>query len=263
MKKPIIRWAGSKRKILPILLEKTPKVIETYYEPFCGSASLFFELSPKKAVLSDINIELVNTFQVIQNDISFYNRLYTLPRTKDEYLSQRSKNIAELSDIDRAIRFLYLNRFCFNGVYRTNKNGEFNVPFGNKTGDFPTYESFCFAQDKLKCAELKVADYKKTLEFVARDDFVYLDPPYSKSGRFTGEYGVGSFNESEIADLINTIRRIDDVGARFIFSYKSDPEVQNLLPEKYKTTVLDVNRHISGFKTTWGSAKEILVTNYE
>lgn len=263
MKKPIIRWAGSKRKLIPLLLNNIPSDIETYFEPFCGSASLFFELNVENAVLSDINQELINALQIIKKGVNFYHDLCCLPQTKDEYLSQRSKRIELLNEKERAIRFLYLNRFCFNGVYRTNKSGLFNVPYGNRTGDFPSEDTFLAAQHHLTRADICVADYKETLSRVKKNDFVYLDPPYSKNGRFTGEYGVGSFNENDIVELFTRLKNVDTIGARFLLSYRADDAIRQIIPNNYSITEVEVYRHIAGFKTKWMNAKEILVKNYE
>lgn len=261
--KPLIRWAGSKRKLLPLLKEQSPSLYNRYVEPFCGSASLFFELTSPKALLSDINEELINALQEIKRDPLLREKLVSIPSTKDEYYKIRNLDPNELTGSERAVRFLYLNRYCFNGVYRTNKNGKFNVPIGTKTGGFPKQGVFDYAREKLAGADLKVADYKQTLNDLKDGDFVYIDPPYSKSGRFTGEYGVGSFDSAELPEFLEILDRLNSKGIRFLFSYRACEDTIEKLSYNYQVNIIPVNRHISGFKTKWNITNEILVKNYK
>lgn len=260
--KPIIRWAGSKRKLLPILLENIPDYFERYVEPFCGSACLFFELDCKKALLCDINFDLVNALNEIKSNPTIRNDLIAIPPSSEEYYRIRSIDPISLTNKERAIRFLYLNRYCFNGVYRTNSSGKFNVPKGTNTGGFPDEKVFKDTSKKLKYAKILVSNYNETLENVKKNDFVYLDPPYSKSGRFTGEYGVGSFNSSEIENLKKSLSEIDKKGAKFLLSYKFCEDTVNLLKSDYLVKEISVKRHISGFKKGWDDEREIIVKNF-
>lgn len=261
--KQIIRWAGSKKKLVPFLLDNVPHDYERYIEPFCGSACLFFELNPDKALLCDINPELINVFNLMRNSVDFYDDLVSIPATKEEYYRIRELNVSDMSEKERAVRFLYLNRYCFNGVYRTNKAGKFNVPWGSKTGSIPSKSVFEYASSLLLNAEIRNLDYKKTAEEVLPNDFVYLDPPYSKSGRFTGEYGVGSLTSDETPNIIKVLDKFDKQGTKFMLSYLKCDGFINSLPSHYKVKELTVKRHVAGFKTTWGSAQEILVKNYD
>lgn len=260
--KPLIRWAGSKRKLLPILKEHLPTTYSRYIEPFCGSASLFFDIPQTKALLSDINEELINALIEIKRDPFIRDKLISIPSNKDEYYRIREIQPETLNSSERAIRFLYLNRHCFNGVYRTNKNGKFNVPIGTKTGQFPKQETFDSARKKLENADLIVADYKTTLSELASGDFIYIDPPYSKSGRFTGEYGVGSFDSSELPVFFEILDEINNSDAKFLFSYRACESTIQELSEKYTVLTIPVKRHISGFKDSWNTVQEIIVKNY-
>ncbi|UDM07085.1 Dam family site-specific DNA-(adenine-N6)-methyltransferase [Halomonas sp. NyZ770] len=260
--KPLIRWAGSKRKLLPLLKEKSPLSYNRYVEPFCGSASLFFELTSSNALLSDINSDLINALREIKENPSLRDQLLKIPATKEEYYRIRDVNPDSLTSSKRAIRFLYLNRYCFNGVYRTNKNGKFNVPFGTKTGGFPKQETFDYARERLSNTELIVADYKTTLNKLEDGDFVYIDPPYSKSGRFTGEYGVGSFDSAELPEFYTFLDKMNSKGIKFLFSYRACKETVEVLSDSYQISTISVNRHISGFKSNWNTTDEILVRNY-
>ena len=147
--------------------------------------------------------------------------------------------------------FFILNRFCFNGVYRTNKNGQFNVPYGTRTGGFPKKEIFEDASLKLQSAELFVGDYYNILKKVSPNDFVYIDPPYSKSGRFSGEYGLGSFKQNDLPRLQNFLSSLNNIGAKFLFSYFVDQDLLKSFANCYHTEKVQVRRHVAGFKKNW------------
>jgi len=261
--KPIIRWAGSKRKLLPELVKRVPLEYERYIEPFCGSACLFFELPAKKAILSDINEELINTYKQLKKDKDIRDKLIAIPVSKDDYYKYRAIDPVSLSKLEQAIRFLYLNRYCFNGIYRTNQSGKFNVPMGSRTGGFPDGKTFESARKKLHKARLISADYKKVLKEAAQGDFVYIDPPYAKSEKFTGEYGPGSFNASDLPIFISELDGLDSRGAKFLFSYRACQKTAKDLSDRYKVDRVNVMRHIAGFKSEWNEVEEILVRNYE
>lgn len=137
---PFLRWAGSKRKIIPILLDLAPAKFARYVEPFAGSACLFFALRPAQAILSDINVELINTYQTLKANVEgVIKHLSLLNCGEEEYYRIRSQANSKMTNEKRAARFIYLNRFCFNGLYRTNKQGKFNVPYGaHKAGNLPS-----------------------------------------------------------------------------------------------------------------------------
>lgn len=260
--KPLIRWAGSKRKLLPKLIECMPADYNRYIEPFCGSACLFFELPQQEAILGDINAELINAFKEIKRNKNLHDQLITIPVSDEEYYRYRSMLLEDLSREEQAVRFLYLNRYCFNGIYRTNMSGKFNVPVGKKTGGFPEQSIFESARVKLKKSRLINSDYRKILKEAESGDFVYFDPPYSKSEKFTGEYGVGSFNASDLPTFIGQLDKLDQKGVKFLFSYRACFETAENLSEKYIVERVSVKRHISGFKTEWNEVEEILVRNY-
>ncbi len=260
--KPFIRWAGSKKKLLSNLKENSPDDYKRYVEPFCGSACLFFYLNPECALLSDFNEDLINAYVQVRENPDIYRSLKSLPVGKEFYYEMRSKDVSLLNEYDRAIRFIYLNRYCFNGIYRTNKSGQFNVPYGSKTGSFPSEYEFSKIRAALSRAEISVGDFRKTIERVQEADFVYLDPPYSAGGRYTGEYGDGSFDATSLPDLYESLGSISRKGAYFLLSYRGDDLVVEELKEKYIVEEVSVKRHVSGFKKSWDTAKEILVRNY-
>lgn len=259
----LIRWAGSKRKLLPVLKENVPKSFERYIEPFCGSACLFFELGHDRSLLSDINFELINAFSEIKANKNLRSQLIKLPDTKGEYYKIRSLEPSNLNKTERAIRFLYLNRYCFNGVYRTNMAGKFNVPRGTRTGSFPSEEVFNLTRNKLCNTDLVVADYTETLSKLKKGDFVYIDPPYAKSNKFTGEYGPGSFNVENLPSFFGELHGLNKKGVKFLFSYRACEQTIKLLSKDFTVSTLFVKRHVAGFKTTWNEVEEILVKNYD
>jgi DNA adenine methylase len=176
----ILRWAGSKRQLLTKLVAHWPGGNARYIEPFCGSACLFFAIRPTEAILGDLNHELIETYSVLRTEFDeVATELQQLKRSKSEYYRIRAQSPEALRPITRAARFLYLNRHCFNGIYRTNKAGVFNVPYGPQKRDTPIDEAALRdAAAELKKAVLIAGDFSATLKHVRQGDFVYLDPPY-------------------------------------------------------------------------------------
>lgn len=262
---PLIRWAGSKKKLLPLLKKNTPKEYNKYIEPFCGSACLYFNLRPEKAVLGDINKELIVSYRTIKKrSKAVSEKLSRAQKSKEEYLYLRELDPETLNEIERSYRFIYLNRFCFNGVYRTNKEGKFNVPMGSKTGNLPSSEKISHCAKALKGARLVHGDFKKTLKFVERDDFVYIDPPYTKEGaKNRGEYGSGSFDYQDIPSLLGYLEKIENKGAYFLLSYSCESSLLDVIPQRWHVLELSVERHIAGFREHRGTAQEVLIANYE
>lgn len=240
-----------------------PDQYDRYVEPFCGSASLFFQIPTTQALLSDINAELINAWSYIRAEPSIRNDLVNLPKTKEHYYETRANDPEDMNDRSRAIRFLYLNRYCFNGVYRTNSKGKFNVPMGTRTGDFPSQESFDYASKKLEHCDLVTCDYKQTLENLVEGDFIYIDPPYSSTDKFTGEYGLGSFSYQELPSLVSMLESLTERGVKFLLSYVANETAYSLLSEKFNIQTITVARHVQGFKSAWGESQEILVKNYD
>ncbi len=261
----VIRWAGSKRRIIPIITTLAPPIYERYVEPFCGSATVLFAIRPTSAYLGDINPELINALRMIREQPDeLYSELSAAPVTICYYNNLRAKAYQHCSDFDRAVRFLYLNRYCFNGVYRTNRSGHFNVPMGKKTGQLPPRASFLRCADTLKGAELFAGDFSTTIDQCKENDFVYLDPPYVKNGaRNRGEYGVGSFVSADIGRLISQLHLLDDRNVKFLLSYANENELLKKLPPRWNIRTIEVGRHISGFRAAEHHTSEILVRNYQ
>jgi DNA adenine methylase len=262
--KPFLRWAGSKRQLLPVLSSFWNSSFERYVEPFMGSASLFFALGPRGAVLSDVNSELIQVFEAVKNhpdDLAAH--LSELQIGSETFYNLRSTDPSLLNSIDRAVRFIYLNRYCFNGLFRTNQLGQFNVPYGGgKTGELPGLAALRNASLTLQQAELLCGDFESVLTTHIRPgDFVYLDPPFAvKNRRIFRQYGPATFGMADISRLGSVLREIHNRGAHFLLSYAKSPESDEVLGPWFRSEVT-VQRNISGFSRHRRKDTEVLITN--
>lgn len=261
--KPLIRWAGSKRRLVPELVKRTPPEYGTYYEPFAGSACLYLALKPERAILGDINPWLIGTYRTIRSRPNkIYKLLTQLRSTPETYYRTRATDPHSLDANARAVRFLYLNRHAFNGVYRENRNGDFNVPLGSKIPALPTlreFRSFCIA---LRPAELRVGDFQECVRDAAEGDFVYLDPPYTKAGaRDRGEYGSLAFKRDDIQRLIECVKNLSDGGVKVLLSFFDSPTLRRELRD-WCIESFTVSRSVSGFQSKRRTAREVLIRNY-
>jgi DNA adenine methylase len=264
MTKPLVRWAGSKRQLLPILLANYERSCAgRYVEPFAGSASLFFAAEPERAVLGDINGELITVYRTLRR---YPERIYALlalmPRDKQTYYEVRSRKPRMLRPIERAARFLYLNRFCFNGLYRTNEHGTFNVPYGGtRSGSLPTLDELIGSGKLLRRATLVQGDFSATLRLVEEGDFVYLDPPYQiASRRVFRQYHRTAFSVADLSRLRAELERVDREGASFLLSYADSAEGRALAAGYAKRRVR-VRRNIAGFAGHRRWSYELLISN--
>jgi len=264
---PFLRWAGSKRKMLPVLASVLPPdEFDRYVEPFCGSACLFFHLAPRRALLADINRELVNTYrQVKARHADVHEALRGIRgKSAEAFYRVRRQDPSDLTRVRRAARFIYLNRLCFNGLYRTNMKGEFNVPFGggSKVGDFPTLGELQAASTSLRGARLMGAPFEEALDQVVPGDFVYLDPPYSISNRRVfNNYSNDIFGIENLKRLRKDLRRLDRLGVPFLLSYGLSSEALEL-SKGFRVRDASVQRQISGFAANRRRARELLISNY-
>ncbi|MFA6470690.1 MAG: Dam family site-specific DNA-(adenine-N6)-methyltransferase [Candidatus Latescibacterota bacterium] len=263
--KPFLRWAGSKKQLIPKLFPFWGEGFTRYIEPFMGSAALFFSIKPSVAILSDINSTLVETFCAVRDHPrAVHNRLLRLPLGKDAYYQIRQENDSQMSPLDRAARFLYLNRFCFNGLYRTNMKGKFNVPYAaSKTGKLPTQDDLYKAAKVLSCAQIKARDFETTLDDVQAGDFIYMDPPYAvKNRRIFRQYGPDSFGTEDLARLASALSKINQCGATFLVSYAMCSEALEAFRGWHIRRIL-TQRSVAGFSRHRHKAVEILVSNRE
>jgi DNA adenine methylase len=221
MTRPVLRWAGSKRKLLPTLIKCVPQNYGRYVEPFAGSACLFFALRPHAAILSDFNEDLIQTYRVIRSrPRQLARELVRIPTNRQNYYRVRKRFQGLTEKLERATTFVYLNRLCFNGIYRTNRRGWFNVPCGTHTGALPSEQDLVDCGAALRAASLVACDFEDTLSMVRRNDFVYLDPPYATGARPSfGEYGYGCFAEADLDRLVEAVHSLNRIGAIVLFSY--------------------------------------------
>lgn len=261
---PFLRWAGSKRRLLPILKNFWTNNHKRYVEPFAGSACLFFALRPPKAILGDLNPELVSTYIQVKYRIDeVLKELGDLPPSnKKEYLRLRSLDTSTLEPQMRAARFIYLNRFCFNGIYRTNLNGRFNVPYsGDRCGAMPQDGVFRACSRRLRGARFVQGDFDKVLRQAEKGDLVYMDPPYAvRARRVFRQYDPGTFTHGDIARLRSWMERLSAAGINFVVSY-AESEEADVLKKGFSYETIAVRRHVAGFATHRATTNELLITN--
>jgi DNA adenine methylase len=261
---PLLRWAGSKRNYLHTLKKFTSHSPKRYLEPFCGSASLFFELAPKKSVLADINRPLIAFYRGVQRDAGgVYDAVLRLARDKETYYEVRNSFKTEVDAVTRAAYFYYLNKNCFNGLYRTSKEGTFNVPFSeSRTGRYPPKEVFVEMCSRLNGAQLVCADFERVIRDHARSgDLIYLDPPYSSIGRYPfREYFPGCFSVGDVERMSTLLDYIDGMNASFILTYSSGLAI-DIKRKGWRRFDFVTRRNIAGNPGTRREVTDILVTN--
>ncbi len=267
--KPFLRWAGGKSKIVRFLAAFLPpwNSYARYFEPFVGAGALFFFIGPREAVLSDLNEDLINCYrQVARCPVEVCN-LLQVPREldcKEYYYHIRSRDPEKLKPIDRAARFIYLNKAAFNGIYRVNQQGKFNVPYGpSVNGPALPKESLLEAvSNLLKRAKLLVADYRKVCELARRGDFVYLDPPYPPTNgtAYFTHYTADRFSWSDQEEVSKVFRDLDRRGCLVMMSNSDREEIRSMF-QGYYMQRLNVIRWV-GSNGNRFRARELVVTNY-
>jgi DNA adenine methylase len=234
-----------------------------YIEPFVGSAQLFFASKPNLAVLSDTNQHLIECYLSVKNyPDEVFSYLKEFPIGKESYYHIRKQNTKGWDSNKRAARFMYLNTFCFNGLYRTNKSGEFNVPFSVDSSQIISYERLIQVSNDLQSADFYVGDFEKIVgDNCKKNDFVYLDPPYAVRNKdIFLQYGPDTFGLSDLNRLECCIGAINEMGATFLMSYAMCDEAKLIAKDWYSTTISTV-RNISGFAKHRKTEIEILISN--
>lgn len=270
---PFLKWVGGKRQIIPEILAHLPKNISSlnYCEPFIGGGALFFHLEPKKAIINDYNDELINVYKVIKNNLEELLNDLRKHDNNPEYFYQirgidRQPLFEKLTDIQRASRVIYLNKTCYNGLYRVNSLGEFNSPFGRYVHPNIVNEPVLRAVSKyLNSSEITIlnGDYEKVLNAVTAETFVYLDPPYhpiSESSNFTG-YIQGGWTERHQIRLKKACDDLDNKGVKFLLSNSSATFIKELYSE-YTIHPINANRSINSDGEKRGQIEELLIKNY-
>ena len=277
--RPFLKWAGGKRQLLPEIVKYVPKRTSkhTYYEPFIGGGALLFELQPQKAVINDSNKELINCYEVVRDSLD--ELIEEL--SKDKYtnsetsyyemrdLDRSTKKYEILSEVEKAARIIYLNKTCYNGLFRVNSQGQFNVPFGRyKNPNFLDDAVLRAVNKYLNSNDITLLnqDFAEAVKDANTGDFVYLDPPYdpvSQTASFTG-YDVNGFNRDEQERLKEEFDALHKRGCKVMLSNSCTDFILDLYKD-YQDTIIKVRatRSINSNALKRGMVDEVLVLNYE
>ena len=261
--KPILKWAGGKTQILDDILAKFPDNFNRYIEPFVGGGAIFFAVQPTDGVIADSNPELINLYRHLASDIeAVIYHLATFKNTEDEFYKIRELQFQELDKKYAAARTIYLNRTCFNGLYRVNKKGHFNVPFGRYKNPKIYNESSLFsASNALQKAEIILGDYKSVLKKTARSgDCIFLDPPYLPISKYSDfqRYTKEQFYEEDHRELADEVKRLQKIGCHVVLTNSNHPLVHELY-EPYQIEVVNTRRNISS-KAKTRTGEDVIVT---
>lgn len=271
--KPLVKWVGGKRQLLPQIHAGLPAGgFNHYFEPFLGGGAVLFSLLPAKATVNDLNSELINLYQVVRDDVdAIIELLATYPNDKDFFLELRAKDRDAaawdaMTEVERAARTVYLNKTCYNGLYRVNAAGQFNSPFGKyakpKICDEPTLRA---VSEYLSSNQVTFhnGDYAAILKDAQEGDFVYFDPPYdpvNQTSSFTG-YAAGGFNRSEQIRLKEACDSLDARGVNFMLSNSATEFIQDLYAD-YNVSIVGATRAINSVAHKRGKVDEVMVRNY-
>jgi DNA adenine methylase len=267
--KPFVKWAGGKKQIIAQLTARLPKNYNRYFEPMIGGGALFFHLAPEKAFISDVVAELINAYSVVQRAVDpLLDDLRQHVHTKAYFYelrgADRSGQMAHWSNVQRASRFIYLNRVCFNGLYRVNSQGHFNVPFGEyKNPRLVDEANLRACAAALKSTEISVSSFEALEDRAEEGDFVYFDPPYlplSQTACFTS-YSQDGFDMARHEALRDLCQRLDRRRVKFMLSNSSAPAVRELY-RMFNLTEIEANRAINSDAQARGKIREVIVTNY-
>jgi DNA adenine methylase len=268
---PIVKWVGGKTKLLPELIARLPKKYNRYFEPFLGGAALFLAIKPNDAVLGDMNAELINTYRAVAHDadgIADMLKLHRNAHGRDKYYYEIRDLWNEGAWADdpgaRAAAFIYLNKTGFNGLWRVNKNGEFNVPRGDyKTPAIFDIETLRAAAAVFRKADLRVGPYDTTTTSATANDFVYFDPPYdpvSKTSNFTS-YTKDAFGKEQQKLLAEHARALRKRGAHIMLSNNDTPYVRSLY-EDFCIDTVQCGRSVNSKGDKRGKVDEVIITSY-
>ncbi len=276
--RPFIKWAGGKRGVVTQLLEKFPKKFENYHEPFLGGGAVFFELyskgllKNKKIYLSDINSELINTYNVVKNN--HYELRYNLEDFKEKHCKEfyykireldRKEEFKGLTKIERATRFIYLNKTCFNGLYRVNKKGYFNTPIGSyKNPNIADKDTILSASKALQNAIISNKPFTEITNNTNKNDLVYFDPPYyplNATSSFTA-YNENKFLDKKQKELFDLFEELDKSNC-FVFHSNSDTDFIKNLYQEHNINFVQANRFINSKGNGRKKISEVLIRNKE
>jgi len=272
--KPFLKWAGGKRQLVDELRKYVPEQYNTYFEPFIGGGALLLELQPTSAVIGDSNAELINCYEIVRDSVN--ELIEELKKHKslngEKYYYElrnwdRHPNYKSISAIQRAARIIYLNKTCFNGLYRVNSQGQFNVPYG-KYKNPNIVDSTCLQAISQYLnginIQIKNCDFETTIGDTNKDDFIYLDPPYdpvSATASFTG-YSANGFNKNEQRRLKFVVDKLTAQGCKVLLSNACTEFIQELYQD-YTQVKVTAARAINSNPEKRGRINEVLVMNYD
>lgn len=267
----LVKWAGGKKQLLEQFKSIFPKKIEKYFEPFVGGGSVAFHLLKnrpeiKNAYLSDINKELMTTYNVVKSNVEELIELlkdYKKKHNKEFYYEMRKKNTNELNPVQLAARFIYLNKTCFNGLYRVNSKGIFNVPMGSyKNPEICNEKDLREISKLLQKDDLICIPFHEAVKEAKKEDFIYFDPPYHplKKDSFT-TYTQDKFLEKEQEKLAEVFKELDKRGCNVMLSNNDTEFIKNLY-KGYNIRFVKANRMINSDASKRGAINELVITNY-
>ena len=263
--KPVLKWAGGKSQLLGEILPRMPKSYSRYIEPFFGSGAVFFAIAPKKAIIADSNPELINLYQVLASEVEkLVSLLGTYENSKERFYTVRALNWEEMDPLEAAARTIYLNKTCFNGLYRVNKKGLFNTPYANnKRTVFCDVTEIKKAAALLEHAEIICEDFHTVLmERAIKGDFIFLDPPYIPISKYADfkRYTKEQFGESEQRRLAEDIEELHKKGCYVMLTNSNHPLVHELYAD-FKIEVFQTKRMINKDSNN-RTGEDVIVTTY-
>ena len=270
---PVLKWVGGKRQLLPEIEKYIPSTYKAYYEPFVGGGAVLFHLQPKTAVINDINAELINLYGIIKDDVEALITDLHKHRNESDYfyevrkIDRDKREYNRLSAVERASRVIFLNKTCYNGLFRVNRAGEFNSPFGSyKNPNIVNEITLRAVSNYFNKSDIRFenTDFVQALNGIKKGSFVYFDPPYdpiSSSASFTG-YDKGGFDRAEQQRLKELCDSLNEKGVKFLLSNSSTDFIRDLYKD-YKIEIIKAKRAINSKGDSRGEIDEVLVRNYE
>lgn len=262
---PFLKWAGGKRWLVSTFPNLFPTNYKLYIEPFLGSAAVYFHMRPKYAVLGDLNQDLINAYIAIRDDWKNVEKLlkyFHRKHCKEFYYEIRDKNFR--SKTKRAAQFIYLNRTCWNGLYRVNLKGSFNVPIGTKKNVILDTDNFEATSNSLRNTELKISDFKETIDHAGKNDFLFIDPPYTVKHNLNGfiKYNDKLFTWEDQLRLRDCIENAASRGAKIMLTNANHQSVRDLYKDLGTLKSLKRPSVISGSAKARGTFSELIVRCY-
>ena len=273
--KPFVKWAGGKRSIIDKLINLAPEEFNTYYEPFVGGEAMLYELQPKKAIINDYNTELMNVYECVKDEKKFSEMCSELNKhetnhSEDYYyqirdLDRDKKKFNKMADYKRAARTIYLNKACFNGLYRVNSKNEFNVPSGKKT-KVNTYDgpNLGIIHCLLNMNDIKLlsTDFEESVKTAKKGDFIYFDPPYDSDTTTFNSYTENGFGKEEQKRLADVFKELDKRGCYVMLSNYNTTLIKELYKD-FNFNYVSAQRNIGASAKNRGVVEEVIITNYK